>query len=157
MSSVNKVILIGNLGADPEARAMQNGSVANMRIATTEVYKDRDGNRKEATEWHNVVIFNERLVDFAEKYLRKGSQVYIEGKLRTRKWQDRDGNDKFTTEVVIDRFSGELKVLGSRNDNGDNRGSDRNEGRDGYRSDARRDDRGGGNRGNSDLDDDVPF
>ncbi len=157
MSSVNKVILVGNLGADPEARAMQNGSVANMRIATTEVYKDRDGNRKEATEWHNVVIFNERLVDFAEKYLRKGSQVYLEGKLRTRKWQDRDGNDKLTTEVVIDRFSGELKILGSRSDSADNRGGDRNDAPTGDRSDARRDDRGGATGGNADLDDDVPF
>mgnify|MGYP001616476497 CR=1 FL=1 len=154
MSSVNKVILVGNLGADPESRAMQNGSVANMRVATTEVYKDRDGNRKEATEWHNVVIFNERLVDFAEKYLRKGSQVYIEGKLRTRKWQDRDGNDKFTTEVVIERFSGELKVLGSRSDSGENRGGDRT---DDQRSDSRQSDRGGSQGGGTDLDDDVPF
>lgn len=154
MSSVNKVILVGNLGADPESRAMQNGSVANMRVATTEVYKDRDGNRKEATEWHNVAIFNERLVDFAEKYLRKGSQVYIEGKLRTRKWQDRDGNDKFTTEVVIERFSGELKVLGSRSDNGESRGGDRT---DDQRSDSRQSDRGGDQGGRNDLDDDVPF
>ncbi len=154
MSSVNKVILVGNLGADPESRAMQNGSVANMRVATTEVYKDRDGNRKEATEWHNVVIFNERLVDFAEKYLRKGSQVYIEGKLRTRKWQDRDGNDKFTTEVVIERFSGELNVLGSRSDNGESRGGNRT---DDQRSDSRQSDRVGDHGGRADLDDDVPF
>lgn len=179
MSSVNKVILVGNLGADPESRAMQNGSVANMRVATTEVYKDRDGNRKEATEWHNVVIFNERLVDFAEKYLRKGSQVYIEGKLRTRKWQDRDGNDRYTTEVTVAGMGGTLTMLDGAPGGGGSRGGDSwNQGGGGSSGGW---DQGGGSSGGSsgggwnqggggssgggggrppfddDLDDDVPF
>ncbi|MFT8244574.1 single-stranded DNA-binding protein [Roseomonas sp. BN140053] len=115
--SVNKVILIGNLGKDPEVRNFQNGGkVVNLRLATTDTYKDREGNRQEKTEWHSVAIFNERLGEIAEKYLRKGSSVYIEGKLETRKWQDKDGADKYSTEIVLRQFGGELTLLGGRGD-----------------------------------------
>lgn len=111
--SVNKVILIGNLGADPEIKSFQNGGkIANIRIATSEQWKDRmTGERKERTEWHNVVINGEGLVGVVERFLKKGSKVYIEGSLRTRKWQDRDGNDKYTTEVVIAGMGGTLTML----------------------------------------------
>ena len=111
--SVNKVILIGNLGADPEIKSFQNGGkIANIRIATSEQWKDRmTGERKERTEWHNVVINGDGLVGVVERYLKKGSKVYIEGSLRTRKWQDRDGNDKYTTEVVIAGIGGALTML----------------------------------------------
>ena len=115
MAGVNKVILVGNLGADPESRSLNNGGeVVNMRIATSEQWKDRDGNRQERTEWHNVVIFNENLGRVAKNYLRKGSKVYLEGQLQTRKWTDQNGNDKYTTEVVLQRFRGELVLLDSR-------------------------------------------
>jgi single-strand DNA-binding protein len=115
MAGVNKVILVGNLGADPESRSLNNGGeVVNMRIATSEQWKDRDGNRQERTEWHNVVIFNENLGRVAKSYLRKGSKVYLEGQLQTRKWQDQSGNDKYTTEIVLQRFRGELVLLDSR-------------------------------------------
>ena len=115
MAGVNKVILVGNLGADPEARSLNNGGeVVNIRVATSESWKDRDGNRQERTEWHNVVIFNENLGRVARSYLRKGSKVYLEGQLQTRKWQDQNGNDKYTTEVVLQRFRGELVLLDSR-------------------------------------------
>lgn len=111
--SVNKVILIGNLGADPEIKSFQNGGkIANIRIATSENWKDRmTGEKKERTEWHNVVINGDGLVGVVERYLKKGSKVYIEGSLRTRKWQDRDGNDKYTTEVVIAGIGGALTML----------------------------------------------
>ena len=111
--SVNKVILIGNLGADPEIKSFQNGGkIANIRIATSEQWKDRmSGERKERTEWHNVVINGDGLVGVVERYLKKGSKVYIEGSLRTRKWQDRDGNDKYTTEIVIAGMGGTLTML----------------------------------------------
>ena len=107
--SVNKVILVGNLGADPEVKSFQNGGkVCNLRIATSESWKDRmTGERKERTEWHSVAIFSEGLINVCENYLKKGSKVFIEGKLQTRKWQDRDGNDKYTTEIVLQRFRGE--------------------------------------------------
>ena len=151
--SVNKVTLIGNLGADPEARSLNNGGeVVNMRVATSESWKDRDGNRQERTEWHNVVIFNENLGRVAKSYLRKGSKVYLEGQLQTRKWQGQDGNDRYTTEVVLQRFRGELVLL------------DRAEG--GGRSDYSDEDYGGGSKQQSrpqpatfdnELDDDVPF
>lgn len=119
MVGVNKVILVGNLGADPEARSLNNGGeVVNMRVATTENWKDRDGNRQERTEWHNVVIWNENLGRVAKNYLRKGSKVYLEGQLQTRKWQDQSGNDKYTTEVVLQRFRGELVLLDSRGEGG---------------------------------------
>ena len=115
MAGVNKVILVGNLGADPEARSLNNGGeVVNIRVATSESWKDRDGNRQERTEWHNVVIFNENLGRVAKSYLRKGSKVYLEGQLQTRKWTDQNGNDKYTTEVVLQRFRGELVLLDSR-------------------------------------------
>src|SRR3990167_3177626 len=111
--SVNKVILIGNLGADPEIKSFQNGGkIANLRIATSEQWKDRmTGERKERTEWHQIVINGEGLIGVVERYLKKGSKVYIEGSLRTRKWQDRDGNDKYTTEVVIAGMGGTLTML----------------------------------------------
>lgn len=111
--SVNKVILIGNLGADPEVKSFQNGGkIANLRIATSETWKDRMTNeRKERTEWHQVVINGDGLIGVVERYLKKGSKVYIEGSLRTRKWQDKDGNDKFTTEVVIAGMGGSLTML----------------------------------------------
>nr|WP_294851573.1 single-stranded DNA-binding protein [uncultured Sphingomonas sp.] len=115
MAGVNKVILVGNLGADPEARSLNNGGeVVNMRIATSETWKDRDGNRQERTEWHNVVIFNENLGRVAKSYLKKGSKVYVEGQLQTRKWQDQNGNDRYQTEVVLQRFRGDLVLLDSR-------------------------------------------
>lgn len=114
--SVNKVILIGNLGADPEVRTFQNGGkVCNLRIATSERWKDRNtGEQREKTEWHTVAIFNEGLVRIAEQYLRKGSKVYLEGQLQTRKWQDKDGNDRYSTEVVLQGFNSNLTMLDSR-------------------------------------------
>ena len=115
MAGVNKVILVGNLGADPEARSLNNGGeVVNMRVATSESWKDRDGNRQERTEWHNVVIFNENLGRVAKNYLRKGSKVYLEGQIQTRKWTDQTGNDRYTTEIVLQRFRGELVLLDAR-------------------------------------------
>ena len=159
MAGVNKVILVGNLGADPEARSLNNGGeVVNMRIATSEQWKDRDGNRQERTEWHNVVIFNENLGRVAKSYLRKGSKVYIEGQIQTRKWTDQSGNDRYTTEIVLQKFRGELVLLDSREGAGGGRGA--------FNEDF--DDVGGGapQRTQSrpqpaafdtDLDDDVPF
>ena len=118
--SVNKVILIGNLGRDPEVRTFQNGGkVCNLRIATSDTWKDRNtGERREKTEWHSVAIFNENLARLAEQYLRKGSKVYVEGKLETRKWQDQSGQDRYSTEVVLRPFSGELTFLDSRDGGG---------------------------------------
>jgi len=110
--SVNKVILIGNLGRDPEVRNLPSGGkVVNLNLATSETWKDREGNRQERTEWHRVVIFNENLGQVAERYLRKGSKVYVEGSLQTRKWTDQSGTEKYTTEVVLGRFRGELAML----------------------------------------------
>jgi single-strand DNA-binding protein len=118
--SVNKVIIIGNLGRDPEVRTFQNGGkVCNLRIATSETWKDRTtGERKERTEWHSVAIFQEGLVRIAEQYLRKGSKVYIEGKLQTRKWQDQSGNDRYSTEIVLQGFDGVLTMLDGRSEGG---------------------------------------
>lgn len=118
--SVNKVILVGNLGRDPEVRFANDGSkIVNMSLATSESWKDRQsGERRERTEWHRVVIFNERLADVAERFLRKGSTVYVEGALQTRKWTDQSGVEKYTTEVVLQRFRGELTMLGSRGGEG---------------------------------------
>ena len=161
MAGVNKVILVGNLGADPESRSFANGGeVVNLRIATSENWKDRDGNRQEKTEWHSVAIFNENLGRVAKNYLRKGSKVYIEGQLQTRKWQDQSGNDRYTTEVVLQKFRGELVLLDSREGGGGGGG----------RSDFSDDFGGGGSSGggsrqsrpqpaafDTDLDDDVPF
>ncbi|MDR2645768.1 MAG: single-stranded DNA-binding protein [Holosporaceae bacterium] len=116
--SINKVILVGNLGKDPEVRAMQDGSkVVSFSLATSEFWKDKvSGERKDRTEWHRVVVFNPNLAEICEKYLHKGSKVYIEGQLQTRKWQDQSGNDRYTTEIVLSRFRGELALLDSRND-----------------------------------------
>jgi len=118
--SVNKVILIGNLGADPEIRRTQDGRpIANLRIATSESWRDKaTGERKERTEWHRVVIFNEGLCRIAEQYLKKGSKVYLEGQLQTRKWQDKDGQDKYTTEVVLQGFNAQLTMLDTRSGGG---------------------------------------
>lgn len=111
MSSVNKVILVGNLGKDPEVRRMTNGDpVVNLSIATSETWK-KDGERQEKTEWHRVVIFNKFIAEVAEKYVRKGSKVYLEGSLQTRKWTDKDGQDKYSTEIVVQKFKGELVLL----------------------------------------------
>ena len=118
MSSVNKVILIGNLGRDPEVRSMSSGDpVVNLSLATSERWKDKSsGEQREKTEWHRVVIFDERLCDVAQKYLRKGSKIYIEGQLQTRKWTDQQGVEKYSTEVVLKRFNGVLTMLDSRSD-----------------------------------------
>jgi single-strand DNA-binding protein len=118
--SVNKVILVGNLGRDPEVRRLGSGEpVVNLRIATSETWRDKaSGERKERTEWHSVVIFNENLAKIAEQYLKKGSKIYIEGQLQTRKWQDQQGVEKYTTEIVLQRFRGELTILDSRGQGG---------------------------------------
>ena len=156
MAGVNKVILVGNLGADPEARSLNNGGeVVNMRVATSESWKNKDGERQERTEWHNVVIFNENLGRVAKSYLRKGSKVYLEGQIQTRKWQDQSGNDKYTTEVVLQRFRGELVLLDSRGEGG-GRGdfADQDVGStSGQRSQSRPQPA----TFDTDLDDDVPF
>ena len=145
--SVNKVILIGNLGRDPEVRQLPDGNpVINMSVATSESWKDRQsGERRERTEWHRVVIFNERLADVAQRFLHKGSKVYLEGQLQTRKWTDQSGQERYTTEVVLGRFRGELTMLDSRGDGG---------GRDYGEAPAAQPDAGGAA---SDLDDDIPF
>lgn len=124
--SVNKVILIGNLGRDPEVRNAQSGDkIVTLNIATSESWKDRQsGERKEKTEWHRVVIFNPNLADIAERYCKKGSKVFVEGALQTRKWTDKDGNEKYTTEVVIGRFKGELGLLDGRGGGGGSSGGD---------------------------------
>ena len=160
--SVNKVILIGNLGRDPEVRSFQNGGkVCNLRIATSETWKDRNtGERRERTEWHSVAIFNENLARLAEQYLRKGSKVYIEGKLETRKWQDQSGQDRYSTEVVLRPYAGELTFLDSREGGG---GGGGHGGGGGYSDDRGGggfpDDRGGsyGGGGGGDVDDEIPF
>ena len=159
--SVNKVILVGNLGADPEIRTLNSGDrVANLRVATSETWRDRaSGERKERTEWHRVVIFNDNLVKVAEQFLRKGSKVYLEGAIQTRKWADQSGQEKFSTEVVLQKFRGELTML-------DGRGEGAEQGQGGGYG-------GGGDRGFSsgprqqssapreefshDLDDEIPF
>jgi single-strand DNA-binding protein len=116
--SVNKVILVGNLGRDPEIRFTNDGTkIANLSVATSETWNDKSsGERREKTEWHRVVIFNDRLADVAEKYLKKGAKVYLEGQLQTRKWQGQDGQDRYTTEIVLNRFRGELTMLDGRRD-----------------------------------------
>ena len=151
--SVNKVILIGNLGADPEVRKFQNGgSVCNLRIATTENRKDKNtGERREKTEGHSVAIFSEGLVRVAEQYLRKGSKIYVEGQLETRKWQDKDGNDRYTTEVVLRNFNSSLVMLDGRSGGS---GGERSIDRDG----GGMSERGGSSGGQSyEMDDDIPF
>src|SRR5204863_5901698 len=123
--SVNKVILVGNLGKDPEIRRTQDGRpIANLSLATSESWRDKaSGERKEKTEWHRVVIFNKNLADVAEKYLKKGAKVYVEGQLQTRKWTDKDGAEKYSTEVVLQNFRGELTMLDGRNGGGEGGGS----------------------------------
>ena len=153
--SVNKVILVGNLGRDPEARQMQYGNpLVNLSLATSESWRDKNtGERREKTEWHRVVIFNERLADVAQKYLRKGSKIYIEGQLQTRKWTDQSGVEKYSTEVVLQRFRGELQMLDRAGEGGGGGG------------DYNQDSQSGGASGSSDggapsggnLDDDIPF
>jgi single-strand DNA-binding protein len=165
MAGVNKVIILGRLGKDPEVRNFQNGGrVVNLRIATSERYKDRDGNPQERTEWHSVAIFNEKLGEIAERYLKKGSEVYIEGQLETRKWQDQSGQDRYTTEIVLRPYRGELALVGGRGGAGEG-GEER-----GYGGGAERPTggaapaRSGGARSGgwdatrkADLDDDIPF
>ena len=152
--SVNKVILIGNLGRDPETRRTQSGdAIVHLNVATSESWRDKaSGERRDRTEWHRVVIFNERLGEIAQKYLKKGSKVYLEGQLQTRKWTDKDGQEKYTTEVVLQRFRGELTLL-------DSRGSAGGGGEGGYESAAPEEPRGGGGSApkGGDLDDDIPF
>ena len=125
MASVNKVILVGNLGKDPEVKSMQSGDrVASFPVATSERWKDKaTGERKEKTEWHKVAIFDERLVEIAEKYLRKGSKVYLEGQLQTRKWNDQNGQERYTTEIVLQRFRGDLTLLDAKHDSPDSEAS----------------------------------
>ncbi|MEQ1944416.1 single-stranded DNA-binding protein [Mesorhizobium sp. VNQ89] len=170
--SVNKVILIGNLGADPESRRLNSGDlVVNLRIATSESWRDKNsGERKERTEWHQVVIFNDQLAKVAEQYLKKGMKVYLEGALQTRKWQDQQGQDRYSTEVVLQKFRGELQMLDARGQGGEGgqvgysggggRGSDfgQSSPSEGYGNRGG----GGGNRGGGggasrELDDEIPF
>ncbi|MDO5613464.1 MAG: single-stranded DNA-binding protein [Paracoccus sp. (in: a-proteobacteria)] len=168
--SVNKVILVGNLGQDPEIRTFQNGGkIANLRIATSEQWKDRNsGERRERTEWHSVVIHSEPLVRVAEQYLKKGSKVYVEGQLETRKWQDQSGNDRYSTEVALRPYRSELHMLDGRGGSGGGGGGGSYGGdRGGYGGGGGYDDgpSGGGSRGGSsggggsraDYDDEIPF
>lgn len=169
--SVNKVILIGNLGRDPEVRTFQNGGkVCNLRIATSETWKDKNtGERRERTEWHTVAIFSEGLVRVAEQYLRKGSKVYLEGKLQTRKWQDQSGQDKYSTEIVLQGFDATLVMLDGRGEGGASAGSGGGSygiGQDqGYGGDYGGDygagpssaPASGGGRPSRDMDDEIPF
>lgn len=165
--SVNKVILVGNLGADPEIRTLNSGDrVANLRLATSETWRDRgSGERKERTEWHRVVIFNDNLVKVAESYLRKGSKVYVEGALQTRKWTDQSGQEKFSTEVVLQKFRGELTMLDGRGEGGgggggggdDGYGGGYSGGGGGFSSGPRQQSSGPREDFSADLDDEIPF
>jgi single-strand DNA-binding protein len=157
--SVNKVMLVGNLGRDPEVRSMQSGDkVCNLSVATSERWKDRNsGEMQEKTEWHRVVIFDQKLIEVAEKYLQKGAKLFLEGQLQTRKWTDQSGQEKYTTEVVLQRFRGELVMLDSRGGQGDGQGG-------GYDAPPAHDQQpamaaggGGGMGGGDDLDDEIPF
>jgi single-strand DNA-binding protein len=170
--SVNKVILVGNLGRDPEVRSFQNGGkVVNLRIATSETWRDKaTGERKERTEWHSVAIFNENIGKIAEQYLRKGSKVYVEGQLETRKWQDQSGADRYSTEVVLRPYTGSLTLLDGREGGGGAGGSGGDDRGGGYPEERGYGDErggsgggsaprsgGGGGGGRSDLDDEIPF
>lgn len=173
--SVNKVIIVGNLGRDPEVRSFPNGGkVVNLRIATSETWRDKQsGERKERTEWHSVAIFNEALGKIAEQYLRKGSTVYIEGQLETRKWQDQSGADRYTTEIVLRQYRGELTLLGGRDggSSGGGSGGGGYDDRGGYDDSSQGGGFGGGSQGGrsgsgggsaggggrSDMDDEIPF
>jgi single-strand DNA-binding protein len=163
--SVNKVTLVGNLGRDPEVRTMNDGSpVVNLSIATSDTWKDRaTGERRERTEWHRVVIFNEALAKVAQNYLKKGSTVYLEGSLQTRKWTDQSGMEKYTTEVVLQRYRGELTMLGGRGGDGggayggdQSYGSGNDFGGQGSQG-SQGGQTGGGFGGGGDLDDEIPF
>jgi single-strand DNA-binding protein len=160
--SVNKVILVGNLGRDPEIRSTQDGTrVANLSLATSESWRDKNsGERRERTEWHRVVVFNDRLVDVCERFLKKGSKIYIEGALQTRKWTDQSGQEKYTTEVVLQKFRGELTMLDGRGGGGAGESDDAG----GGFSDSGSGSSGPGRMGRApagagggDLDDDIPF
>ena len=169
--SVNKVILIGNVGADPEIRRTQDGRpIANLRIATSETWRDRNsGERREKTEWHNVVVFNEGLCKVVEQYVKKGAKLYIEGALQTRKWQDQTGNDRYSTEVVLQGFNSTLTMLDGRGEGGGERrgGGDFGGGAPSYDDYGSRPASGGGGSSSSrsggggsmarDMDDDIPF
>jgi len=168
--SLNKVMIIGNLGRDPEVRSFQNGGkVCNLRIATSETWKDKNtGERREKTEWHTVAIFQEGLVRIAEQYLKKGSTVYIEGKLQTRKWQDQSGQDKYSTEIVLQGYDGVMTMIGGRGDGGGGMGGGGGGQGGGYMSDQSggygdqgggydNGPQGGGSGGGSDMDDEIPF
>lgn len=157
--SVNKVILVGNLGQDPDIRRTQDGkAIANFSIATSDSWRDKNtGERREKTEWHRVVCFNEGLTRVIEQYVKKGSKVYVEGQLQTRKWQDKDGNDKYTTEVVLQGFNGNLTMLDSRN-GGDSYGGAPNNDSFGQSSPMDRSPAtAGGGRLAAEIDDDIPF
>jgi single-strand DNA-binding protein len=160
--SVNKVILIGNLGADPEIRRTQDGRpIANLRVATSETWRDKTtGERREKTEWHRVVIFNEGLCKIAEQYLKKGSKVYLEGSLQTRKWQDKDGQDRYSTEVVLQGFNSQLTMLDTRGGSGGS-AADSSEGDFGSSGPSaareRRPAMAGGGGKRDDMDDEIPF
>jgi single-strand DNA-binding protein len=166
--SVNKVILVGNLGKDPEIRSMQSGGkVCNLSIATSESWNDKaSGERREKTEWHRVVIFDDRLADVCERFLRKGRKVYIEGQLQTRKWTDQQGQERYSTEVVLQRFRGELQILDSNREGGggagggggyEDAGMDGPSGGGGGGMGAAPARAGGGRKSGGDLDDDIPF
>ncbi len=168
--SVNKVILVGNLGADPEIRRLNSGDpVVNIRVATSESWRDKNsGERKDKTEWHNVVIFNDNLAKVAEQYLKKGMKVYVEGQLQTRKWQDQNGQDRYTTEIVLQKFRGELQMLDARGQGEGGQVGYSGGGRDSFGQSGSGDfgrgggggaSRGGGGGGGAsrDLDDEIPF
>lgn len=154
--SVNKVILVGNLGADPEIRRLNSGDpVVNLRIATSESWKDKDGEKQERTTWHQVVIFNEGLAKIAEQYLKKGAKIYLSGSLQTRKWQDQSGADRYTTEIVLQKYQGELQMLDTRSQ-GDQQGNQQS----GQSSAADYDKAQSGQKQSSyqdDMDDKIPF
>lgn len=164
--SVNKVILVGNLGKDPEIRNTQSGSkIVNMNIATSDVWNDKQsGERKERTEWHRIVIFNEHLASVAERFVKKGSKVYIEGELRTRKWTDQSGQERYTTEVVIDRYRGDLTLLDSKAASGNGSSGNGNQQQQHnppqqqqQQQKQQNESNGWGGWGGNDLDDEIPF
>lgn len=145
MAGVNKAIILGRLGRDPEVRNFQNGGrVVNLRVATSETWKDKSGERQERTEWHAVAILNEKLGEIAEKYLRKGSEVYLEGQIETRKWTDQQGQERYSTEIVLRQFRGELSLIGGRGNGGESN----------QREPAQR---SGGAARQEDIDDPIPF
>lgn len=157
--SVNKVILVGNLGKDPEVRRLSSGEpVVNLRVATSENWRDKQsGERREKTEWHSVVIFNENLAKVAEQYLKKGSKVYIEGQLQTRKWTDQQGQEKYTTEVVLQRYRGELTMLDGKGEGGGRSYDDDSGGSFTSKAGGKRVAEGPRESFNADLDDEIPF